>query len=62
MSIHLSSAFNAAFIYDNADWKKKKSPSTTVELIETESRIVVPKAWVKEEEGMGKLLVFNGYI
>ena len=42
--------------------EKKKSPSTTVELIETESRIVVPKAWVKEEEGMGKLLVFNGYI
>ena len=42
--------------------KKKKSPSTTVKLIETESRKVVPKAWVEEEKGMGTLLVFNGYI
>ena len=61
MSIHLSSASNPAFIYDNSDWKKK-SPSTTVKLIETESRKVVPKTWVEEKEGMGTLLVFNGYI
>ena len=42
--------------------EKKKSPSTTVKLIETESRKVVPKTWVEEKEGMGTLLVFNGYI